>query len=184
VRHLHLTYGSPQLALRALRIAAGRGLPTSLDLEAEDVAGNPELLRQALSLVDTLFLNEAALARATRVLGQIDLQCLRPGGEMIVTAGSRGCRRITAEGTTQLPAFPVVPVDTTGAGDCFSGTYIACRLEGRAPLECLEVASATAALSTLGYGAQSVPQPSDVKQYLRRHHNKIASKSALSVDES
>lgn len=179
VRHLHITYGSPELSLHALRLAERHGLSTSLDLEAADVSGDPALLQATLGLVDMLFLNQAALAAAVATIGPLGVTALRAGGEMIVTAGSQGCRRITADDTIQMAAFPVTPVDTTGAGDCFCGAYLACRLEGSKPRDCLEFASAAAALATLGYGAQSAMPHRDAvdrflvgqgKQPSTRHH--------------
>ncbi|MFF8818234.1 PfkB family carbohydrate kinase [Leucobacter sp. NPDC015123] len=55
----------------------------------------------------------------------------RPGTDIIVTRGSRGAelRRVTANATIEpigsVPAEPVAGVDTTGAGDTFSGTLAA-----------------------------------------------------------
>jgi len=176
VRHVHITYGSPELSLQALRMADRHRLSTSLDLEAADVVGDPEVLGTVLSLVDTLFLSEAALVAASQAMGQLlKVTHLRAGGEMIVTAGRKGCRRVTKDSTTQMPAFPVSPIDTTGAGDCFSGTYIACRLAGGGPVDCLQIASAAAAMATLGHGAQSaMPHRADVDRFLCQHHKNTA----------
>ncbi|MBL8579851.1 MAG: carbohydrate kinase family protein [Mesorhizobium sp.] len=173
VRHVHMTYGSSELSLEALKLAASAGLSTSLDLEPPDIARNPLGLGEVLSYVDTLFLNSEALELATRLLGQsFGVRMLREAGEMIVTMGAKGCRRITAEDTVDMPGFAVASVDTTGAGDCFAGSYLASRLSGASPSRCLEFANAAAALATLDYGAQAaMPRRPGVEDFLelRRH---------------
>lgn len=171
VRHVHLTYGSSELSMQALQRAAASGLTTSLDLEPPDIVRDPARLAEVLSLVDTLFLNGEALEVASRVLGgPLDVTRLRDGGEMIVTLGARGCRRATADSVIGFPGFSVASVDTTGAGDCFAGSYIACKLSGGSPTRCLEFANAAAALATLDYGAQAaMPVRSRVEEFLEQH---------------
>jgi ribokinase len=156
VRHVHATYGSPDVAARAFELAKERGLSTSLDLEPPDIQNAPERLSSILPLVDTLFLNKEAFARASEVLGAaLHPGLLKPYGEIIVTLGAGGCRRITADGILDVPGFTILAVDTTGAGDCFAGAYLARRLEGFNPSEGLEFANAAAALAALDFGAQT-----------------------------
>ncbi len=168
VRHLHITFGSPDLSLAALTIAAERGISTSLDLEPPDMARNPKMLRQILPLVDTLFLNREAYDGAAGILGNsISPADLRGDGEVIVTLGSEGCRRIGADGAIDSAGFEVAPVDTTGAGDCFAGAYLVARLSGKSIRDALEFANAAAALATLEYGAQAaMPSRSQVEAFI------------------
>ena len=169
VRHLHVTYGSPDLSMRALQLAAAHGLSTSLDLEPPDIIRNPALLPAVLPLVDTLFLNSEAHAAASEAIGgPLDASRLRPGSEMIVTMGANGCRRVTADGVIDMPGFAVASIDTTGAGDCFAGSYLARKLGGAAAADCLEFANAAAALATLDYGAQTaMPRRVEVEAFIR-----------------
>lgn len=171
VRHVHVTYGSPDLTLRALRFALSRGLSTSLDLEPPDILRDPARLATVLPLVDTLFLNREALEAASVAVGApLDTMHLRRGGEVIVTLGAAGCRRVAADGQITVPGFAVSPVDTTGAGDCFAGAYLAEKLRGEAPADCLLFANAAAALATLDYGAQSaMPRRREVEALLSGH---------------
>ena len=48
---------------------------------------------------------------------------------------------------------PKRALDTTGAGDNFNGTYLACRLLGKIPLESARSAQATSALVVQNSGA-------------------------------
>ena len=59
-----------------------------------------------------------------------------------------------SDGCELLHAAPldVVPLDTTGAGDCYNAGFVAARLRGLPVAECLRWGNVTGALSTLGYG--------------------------------
>jgi sugar/nucleoside kinase (ribokinase family) len=52
-------------------------------------------------------------------------------------------------------AFSVAVVDTTGAGDAFSGTLAWALLDGRSIEESVRAAAAAGALATRGLGARS-----------------------------
>jgi ribokinase len=168
VRHLHLTYGQPELARVALSMAAERGLSTSLDLEPPDIVRNPHLLRSILPMVDTLFLNREALGKAESALGEALVPAhLRQNGEIIVTLGAGGCRRLAAGSVEEVPGFEVRTVDTTGAGDCFAGAYLAARLTGVEPVDAMTRANAAAALATLEVGSQTgMPDRAAVEAFM------------------
>ena len=168
VRHLHVTYGSPELSLAALRMASERGLSTSLDLEPPDIARNPDLLSTVLPLIDTLFLNKEAYEAARSVLGEgLAVSRLRSDAEVIITLGAKGCRRLGRDDVLESPGFAMHPVDTTGAGDCFAGAYLASRLSGMPVAERLRFANAAAALSTRSIGAQEgMPRRQQVEDFL------------------
>jgi bifunctional ADP-heptose synthase (sugar kinase/adenylyltransferase) len=72
-----------------------------------------------------------------------------------VTLGADGALAFDAERVYQSPAVEVEVVDTTGAGDAFTGAFcvgLACRLELQ---DALELANCVAALSVQSLGAQS-----------------------------
>lgn len=75
-------------------------------------------------------------------------------GQVIVTLGGRGARLVTADSVTVIPPVPVVPVDTTGAGDAFIGAFAARLSQGAAAEAALREAAAYAALSITRRGAQ------------------------------
>jgi ribokinase len=145
------------------------GLSTSLDLEPPDILRNPEHLPSVLALVDTLFLNREAFDRAGDALGApLAPSHLHPGGEILVTLGAAGCRRLTQSGMDEMPGFKVSARDTTGAGDCFAGAYLVAKLMDATPLDAMRSANAAAALATLSVGAQTaMPDRASVDAFLR-----------------
>ncbi|HEX3300267.1 MAG TPA: ribokinase [Actinomycetota bacterium] len=73
---------------------------------------------------------------------------------VIETRGSDGVRIRDENGDEQLSAPAVDAVDTTGAGDCFSGVFAAGLAEGRPLREAVERAIAAAAMSVTVSGAR------------------------------
>lgn len=69
---------------------------------------------------------------------------------VIVTLGSNGALL----GDLHIPAFPVTPVDTTGAGDAFIGSFACFLADGIEEIEAIRRANLYAALSTLAIGTQ------------------------------
>jgi len=68
---------------------------------------------------------------------------------VIITLGSNGA---LCSGE-HVPAYPVTPVDTTGAGDAFIGAFATFLASGCPEAEAIHRANVYAALSTLGIGS-------------------------------
>jgi ribokinase len=85
------------------------------------------------------------------------------GRTIVVTLGGDGVIAATADTFLQVPALPIKPVDTVGAGDTFCG-YLGAALVAGLPLEkALERAAAAGSLACLKPGAQpSIPFAKDV----------------------
>ena len=73
---------------------------------------------------------------------------------VVITLGERGSLLGTSEGLELIPAFKVDPVDSTGAGDAFIGSFAVFLAEGLTDKEALTRASLYAALSTTRVGTQ------------------------------
>jgi ribokinase len=74
---------------------------------------------------------------------------------VIITLGENGALFASEESVMHIAPHRVQPVDTTGAGDAFIGSFATFLAEGRAEVEAIERANVFAALSTLGVGTQS-----------------------------
>jgi ribokinase len=94
---------------------------------------------------------------------------IRPEQIVIVTMGAGGVIAIWQDRHLHVPAVPVMPVDTVGAGDCFCGTLAALLDEGSRIEDALHLANAAAALCTLGQGAApSMPDRAAAEAFLAK----------------
>jgi ribokinase len=73
---------------------------------------------------------------------------------VILTLGANGALVAGPEGARHVPAFRVTPVDTTGAGDAFIGSFAVALAAGCEEAEAIARANLYAALSTLAVGTQ------------------------------
>jgi len=73
---------------------------------------------------------------------------------VIITLGSNGALLATGGGMDLIPAFPVDPRDTTGAGDAFIGSFATFLAEGVPEKGSLSRACLYAAMSTTRVGTQ------------------------------
>ena len=76
---------------------------------------------------------------------------------VVIKCAARGAYYRSTEESGWVPALPVVPVDTTGAGDCFAAHFIHGILAGLPLREACIKACEAASLSTLARGASAVP---------------------------
>jgi ribokinase len=91
----------------------------------------------------------------------------RGAGTVIVTLGEAGAVACNAQGVQYVPALPVTVVDTTAAGDAFTGGLAAALGEGRDVPAALTFASAAAGLACTRRGAQpSLPTRAEVERLL------------------
>jgi sugar/nucleoside kinase (ribokinase family) len=86
---------------------------------------------------------------------------------LCVTLGAQGSMLLDGDRIHHQPAFPITPVDTTGAGDVFRGAFIVALLRGDAPADILRFANAAAAVSCTRPGAiDGVPTIADAESLI------------------
>jgi ribokinase len=86
----------------------------------------------------------------------------------VVTLGDRGAVVVERDGVTELPAHPVRAVDTTAAGDAFTGALGAALSQGTTLPDALRRALAASALAVTVRGASpSLPTAASVDEFLR-----------------
>lgn len=146
--------------LAAMKAARAAGVAVSLDtnlrLALWDEEAARETLLKAASGADVLVTSiddSEALFGMSDADGIADLWAGAGPETVIVTMGERGCRIMAAGERRTIPAALANPVDSTGAGDSFSGAFHAWRLETGDAFEAARRAAIVAAGTVSGYGA-------------------------------
>jgi len=159
--HFHLAnlYTVPAIRTSApdvLLRARAAGLTTSLDT-GWDADGRWMLdLRPCLPLVDLLFVNETEGKMLTgEEEPRLVVQALRHLGatDVLVKLGGKGCVMFTGNEEFAAPGFVVKAIDTTGAGDCFGGGFLAALHHGKNMFDAACFANAVGALKVSQLGA-------------------------------
>ncbi|MEM7212733.1 MAG: sugar kinase [Pseudomonadota bacterium] len=87
---------------------------------------------------------------------------------VLVTMGEQGCYLASPDARAVVAAAPATPVDSTGAGDSFAGSFLAWWLETGDPAKAARSAAIVAAGTVSGLGAvDPIPRREDVLTALR-----------------
>ena len=136
---------------------------------------------ELLALVDVLIPNESETALLTglpvdnqTVAATAAATLLSLGvGNVILTLGERGAM-LAQSGTVEFfPAFEVVPVDTTAAGDAFVGGFAVALAEGKSLATAVRWGNGAGGLAATKLGSQpSLPTRQDLEKLLATGANK------------
>ncbi|WP_299608398.1 ribokinase [uncultured Tateyamaria sp.] len=112
-------------------------------------------VKDVLPFTDMLVLNQVEAQQLEDALGK-PVNAL--GVEnVVVTMGAEGCLWMTdAGGETHVPAISVTPIDTTGAGDTFTGYLVAGLDRGMPMRQALDLATQAGALMVTRLGTADV----------------------------
>jgi len=115
-------------------------------------------------MVDLLVLNQIEADQLQKATGKPpqDLGV----AQVVITLGAKGCRWFNAEtGVSKVfDAEPVEAVDTTGAGDTFTGYLVAGLDRGLAMEQALKLASRAGAIMVTRHGtADVIPDLKDIQ---------------------
>jgi sugar/nucleoside kinase (ribokinase family) len=154
------------------RRAKQHGLTTSLDPACDPAGEWDSGLRSVLQYVDVFLPNEVELRGIT---GEADplagIRALANGNTLTVAKlGPRGAMTEHHGEITCISAPHVVPIDPTGAGDCFNAGFLHGWLNGRSMDESLRLGVACGSYSTQalgGTGAQATEE--QAWQFLASH---------------
>jgi sugar/nucleoside kinase (ribokinase family) len=157
--HLANPFALPGLRRHAgeiVRRAEAAGLATSVDTGWDAQGRWMEDLGPCLGHTGLLFVNqdEAQALSGTSDPGEAAHRFRQAGVQVVVVKlGARGCAVFGPGGEARVPAFDVPAVDTTGAGDCFAGAFLAALQRGLSHTEAARFANAAAALAVQQLGA-------------------------------
>jgi ribokinase len=151
----------------ALKVAKQKGIRTILN-----PAPAGKIAAEVLALADYLTPNETVLEALSGMGGDVEPAARsllsRDDQTVVVTVGAQGAQWVNKTGTKLLPPFPVNVVDTTGAGDAFSGGFAVALAEGKSLEDAITFANATAGLCVTRPGtAPSMPTRAEVEALLK-----------------
>ena len=165
-RHRQIVASRQAGTQRAAERVAGAGGVERCDGERIDVRGalgSVQIGAEILQWCDIVVPNE----HEVELLGGVAHLLALGARAVVVTLGADGADLHTAEGTTHVDAFAVTPLDTTGAGDTFSGALCARLAAGDDLPVALRFAAAAGALCTTRAGAvPSIPLRAEVEVLL------------------
>ena len=146
--------------MEGARLASAKGMRVVYAAAPFD----PAAVQDVLPLLDLLVMNaiEAQqLVDATgRPLGDL------PVKDIVVTLGGDGCRWINTDTGQEknFPAIPVTPVDTTGAGDTFTGFLVAGLDRGLPMEQAIALGQQAGAIMVTRHGtADVIPDLKDIE---------------------
>lgn len=92
-----------------------------------------------------------------------------PSLNLVLTLGSAGAQCFTSNEEICQPCFPATPLDTTAAGDTFTGFFLASLTAGEPLAVCMERAAMASAISVSQLGAScSIPTAREVTEALAK----------------
>ena len=139
----------------------------ALEMEDEKIKALP------LDKVTLFFVNEI---EAAQILGQKELESTQeaaaafrsmfPQAAVVLTLGSQGSVYIDKDQVIPQKCYKVKAVDTTAAGDTFTGFFVSAISKGKSPKEALDLASRASAIAVSRPGAApSVPTLDEVENW-------------------
>jgi len=130
----------------------------------------PQIKDCPLNLVNCFVLNEV---EATEITGEktsqksFEILCERfPNSIIAMTLGEKGVISRSRGKIIEMPAFNVTPIDTTAAGDTFTGYFLAGIASGTAMKTAIKNACKAAAICITRHGAaESIPTKKEVESF-------------------
>lgn len=154
----------------AVRSAHKRGLMIALNPSPinKKLAGS-----DVLQYVDWLIMNEIEGYEITKKKDSADicdvLLAKYPSCKIVLTLGEKGCVYRDKDASYSQGIYEVPVVDTTAAGDTFTGYFLACMLENAGIARALNMASKAASIAVSRQGASdSIPTRDEVEKYQKK----------------
>ncbi|MDR6101727.1 ribokinase [Agrobacterium larrymoorei] len=164
IAHIHTSFFGPA-AHGLVERARSANLPWSIDLEPATFSSGIDALADALLGASVVFVND----RAAAALGDDPVAKLNSmGAQTIIRSRGAEGAELHQSGIviSARPPLGVPIIDTTGAGDCLAGWFLAGQAASWAPEVIIRRAVIAATLSCRSVGAQSgYPSLEEVKNY-------------------
>jgi sugar/nucleoside kinase (ribokinase family) len=145
-------------AATILQAARQMGIETSLDTAWDSTGRWFTLVEPCLPHIDYFV---PSIEEARRIAGREEPAAvarffLDYGMKLVaLKMGEEGCYVTDGQQSVRLPAYPVTPIDTTGAGDCFAAGFLAGLIQGWDLEQTARLANAVGAMCVTAIGAAS-----------------------------
>ena len=161
-----------QNEINSLEYLADRAYEKGLRIAVNPSPINSNVTENILKKASWILVNQGEAEALAGVTGKdaciARLAELYPGSTLVMTLGASGVVCWENGALFSQAAYKTQVVDTTGAGDTFTGFYLAEVLNGSTQEEALRTASAAASLSISKCGAaESIPSMAEVKAMLK-----------------
>jgi len=161
-----------EITIKALQMAKEEGVTTIFNPAPAPAEGLPE---EIYKLTDIFCPNETEAELLTNMPVATNEEAIEAGralidkgaGKVLMTLGERGCLLITKDSAQHIPTNTVKAIDTTGAGDCFIGSFSYFLAAGFSELDAIKKANHVAAISVCNPGTQkSYPMAANLPKEL------------------
>jgi len=160
----------------ALIMKAGKERGMKIILNASPM--NEALKKASLDMVDVFMVNETEGAQLAGISENDHMKILKslqqkyPKAEIVMTVGKDGSYDLYGNEIEFQKAFHVTAVDTTAAGDTFTGFYLKKIADGASRQDALFTASTAAAIAVQKHGAAvSIPGQNEVEKAEKQFRN-------------
>lgn len=167
-------------ALKLSRMCRESGIPVVFNLQVglkfmalcgvSEAALNEMLAMCDLFITNGHFMMELAGKDNATDAARAVYETYRPSSGLIVTRGAKGSLHVHETVSMEVPSLNIRPVDTTGAGDAFSGGFLYGKfIKGLGMWESLQFATACAALKCTQPGPRLNATETDIRMLLGEH---------------
>jgi ribokinase len=126
------------------------------------------LADELLDKVTYLTPNEHEFSIVTNDQYGLDAALAKYPNKLIVTCGKDGVVYHNGQVVVTVPARNIVAVDTTGAGDTFTGAFTVAVSEGKSLADCIQYGTFAASLAVMKKGAQAgMPYKQEIEQLVK-----------------
>ncbi|MCA9881687.1 MAG: carbohydrate kinase family protein [Anaerolineae bacterium] len=173
-RHLHVcSFLAAYDALNAVEIAHGAGTTVSFDPGWDEDALKDETIHRIAAEVDIFMPSRSELCY---MMGEDDTETAlqkalgrMSGGAIVMKNSAEGVLARSATQSIAVPALPVTPIDTTGAGDAFDAGFIYGLVNDYSLEDCCRYGAVCGALATTAVGgATGTPTHEEVETWLSK----------------
>ncbi|MBI1244777.1 MAG: sugar kinase [Alphaproteobacteria bacterium] len=144
---------------------------TNLRLKLWPITRARAVIAEAMALCDVCLpsYDDVAVLFGERDEDRLADMVLARGPKIVaLKLGAKGTLLALPGRRVRIPPYPCKPVDATGAGDTFGGTFCARLVAGDSPEDAARYAAVAAALSTEGYGAVApIPRAERVRAAMK-----------------